>query len=70
MWILIVISSTLATFDMYPGGSSRQECNRIAEKISGAEPYPAQSETQVACVRSSEAKAWLKQNYHYAPKSN
>jgi hypothetical protein len=65
MWFVIVISTTLATQDIYPGGNSREECEQIVEKARASNPQPLQPGIRVECVASSQVESWFKTNYSF-----
>jgi hypothetical protein len=56
MWYIIVISTTLATIDLYPGGNSREKCERIERAMAAA----AQPDVRMECVPSSQVEPWEK----------
>jgi hypothetical protein len=67
MWFAIVISTTLATTDLYPAGNSREECERMIEKARAADPQPPRPDIKIICVESSQVENWFKENHYFEP---
>jgi hypothetical protein len=55
-WDLIVSFTSSGSQDLYPAADSRDECERIIERVRAAHPDPAADE--MTCVDSSRLDTW------------
>jgi hypothetical protein len=55
-WDLIIRYPSNGSQDLYPAADSREECERIIERLRAAHPDPAADE--MTCVDSSRPDTW------------
>jgi hypothetical protein len=66
-WFIIIVNTTLATTDLYPGGHSREECEQTIEKGRGANPQPLAPDIRIECIESSQLGSWYQTNHLPGP---